>query len=225
MPDEPTVDHACPDLVTIVLMATERNGVCPDCGGPRSARKVRCRTCWKIWNRSAGPAHPLARPTHERWRRTRKGSPEHMARVKVTWESKQLHHDDQLRADVGRFMAKVDPWSDIPCWTWKGPRDRDGYGVFNLIVRGNNVRAHHFALLLATGVAVPKGATVMHNCDTPGCVYPGHLRVGTPAENIRDCIAKGRSARGERHWSRTRPEEFKAHMARMHAAKRCGRGE
>jgi hypothetical protein len=41
---------------------------------------------------------------------------------------------------------------------------------------------------------------VLHRCDTPGCVRPTHLFLGTHADNVRDKTAKGRTPRGHEHY-------------------------
>lgn len=99
-------------------------------------------------------------------------------------------------ADFGtladRFWAKVDRGGD--CWLWTGEKNRHGYGRFDLWHEGKRTRifAHRLVLRL---IGEPPGddQVVMHICDNPPCVNPGHLRVGTQADNMQDAVAKGRA--------------------------------
>jgi HNH endonuclease len=54
--------------------------------------------------------------------------------------------------------------------------------------------------VLANGGEVPDGLLVLHCCDEPGCCRPDHLYLGNYADNLRDCIRRGRfrQVRGER---------------------------
>ena len=56
--------------------------------------------------------------------------------------------------------------------------------------------AHRFSWFQSFG-PIPKGLHVLHRCDTPLCVNPEHLFLGTNADNMRDKIAKGRNHKGE----------------------------
>jgi len=69
----------------------------------------------------------------------------------------------------------------------------------------DKIRAHRWAYETFVG-PIPDGLGVCHHCDTPSCVRPDHLFVGTQKDNVRDCISKGRFATGERSGSYTHPE-------------------
>jgi HNH endonuclease len=50
---------------------------------------------------------------------------------------------------------------------------------------------------------IPNGLCVLHRCDVRPCTNPGHLFLGTKADNSDDKIAKGRQPRGEtHHWAK-----------------------
>ncbi len=47
--------------------------------------------------------------------------------------------------------------------------------------------------------SIPSGVIIRHSCDNPACVNVDHLEIGTHADNVNDCIKRGRSRalRGE----------------------------
>lgn len=94
-----------------------------------------------------------------------------------------------------RFFEKVEPVTESGCWIWVGSRNRCGYGQFML--RGRPHLAHRVSWELKCGKC-PDGA-VLHKCDTPSCVNPSHLFIGSQADNVADMMAKGRNVVGIRH--------------------------
>src|SRR3990167_9075269 len=99
---------------------------------------------------------------------------------------------------TNRFLALVSRTDT--CWLWAGTptvrRDlRYSYGRFRFA--GKVRRAHRVSWELANG-SIPDGLFVCHHCDTPLCVRPDHLFLGTRADNFDDMRAKGRNSKGSR---------------------------
>lgn len=90
-----------------------------------------------------------------------------------------------------RFWEKVDKGGEDDCWIWTGNKFKDGYGSFSF--RDRPHRAHRVSWIHFNGKRIPDGCYVCHSCDNPLCVNPKHLWVGTPTDNVRDMISKGRA--------------------------------
>lgn len=100
-----------------------------------------------------------------------------------------------MRSIHARFFSKV--FKDNSCWMWLAAKNRGGYGLFRK--DGSAWLAHRVSWEMANG-PIPAGMDVLHSCDVPACVNPGHLFIGTAADNMADMSRKGR------HRSRTKPE-------------------
>ena len=75
-----------------------------------------------------------------------------------------------------------------PCILWTGPKFANGYGVQS---KHGETYAHRVAWVEANG-PIPAFMLVLHSCDTPACVNPAHLRLGTQADNLAEMGRKGR---------------------------------
>lgn len=91
-----------------------------------------------------------------------------------------------------RLYDRSIPEPNSGCWLWLGPTYTGGYGSFG-IGRANS--AHRSSWILHRG-AIPPGMSVCHHCDTPACVNPDHLFLGTQAQNLDDMTRKGRRVYG-----------------------------
>lgn len=76
------------------------------------------------------------------------------------------------------------------CLEWSGKKTRNGYGKLHI----NTVEtyAHRAVIVAKTGSEIPKGMCVLHSCDNPSCINPGHLRIGTHKENSQDMVLRNR---------------------------------
>ena len=120
------------------------------------------------------------------------------------------------------FWNKVDKDGHGGCWVWIGSRKPRGYG--HMKVAGKDYNAHRWSYEQANG-PIPAGMEVMHKCDRPSCVNPKHLRLGTHAENMADCKAKDRHARGERLKGKAKlTDEQARHILRLKPLVRKAKG-
>ncbi len=93
-----------------------------------------------------------------------------------------------------KFWAKVNKDGPTPshmphlgqCWIYGAG---NSYGVVKW--KGKSTTAHRVSWELING-AIPKGKMVLHHCDNPPCVNPGHLFIGTAKDNMEDALRKGR---------------------------------
>jgi len=123
-----------------------------------------------------------------------------------------------------RFWVRVNiPVDPDACWEWIGSKASSGYGSM-MIDKKDNYLVHRFSWELHHG-PIPDGMFICHQCDNPLCVNPNHLFCGTPLDNMRDMIAKGRQVRiepphlcGEDHPRATLTQEQVNEMRSLYAS-------
>lgn len=87
------------------------------------------------------------------------------------------------------IMARVEFEPNSGCWLWPGSSRRDGYGT---IMVNKQVRYAHRVSYEAHFGLIDSDQLVLHSCDTPRCLNPDHLSLGTHDDNMRDMSARGR---------------------------------
>lgn len=127
---------------------------------------------------------------------------------------------------IKRFWDKVDKTES--CWLWTSGKSAKGYGRFHCPgwhEKSNTmVAAHRFSWVIANGV-IPHhdshhGMCVLHKCDTPACVNPEHLFLGTNDDNVKDMDSKKRrktvSYKGSTHANSKLTESDVIEIRRLH---------
>lgn len=139
------------------------------------------------WNREKGPGSSESDITS-----TVNVRPAHLP--SGVEKRRELRKADLTTAILARFSS-APTIQRGSCVLWLGFSDPSGYGVISDYPRRNQ-KAHRIAYVLAKGT-IPASRVVMHACDTPACINPDHLSLGTDQDNIRDCVQKGRTSRGK----------------------------
>src|SRR5262245_30168543 len=106
--------------------------------------------------------------------------------------------DESLAALSEWFWAQAERTDS--CWRWHGTATYGGVRLGGGHAAPVQVSPHRLAWMLTAG-SIPEGLVVCHACDTPSCVRPTHLFLGTQGDNVRDARDKDRLVppRGERN--------------------------
>lgn len=115
---------------------------------------------------------------------------------KITGE-KRYKHPGRLsmsKEQVFWMYVKKDSKKD-DCWIWQGQkREEEGYP--RIEYKGEVQSAHRYSWELHNSQSIPDDLHCLHTCDTPSCVNPYHLFLGTNMDNIQDKLTKDRQPNG-----------------------------
>jgi hypothetical protein len=97
-----------------------------------------------------------------------------------------------------RIFESSMPVTECGCWIWMRPIHKKGYAYASL--KGKMTRVNRLSWEVHNG-PITEGLHVLHKCDTPLCVNPDHLFLGTNTDNVRDKWEKDREVvlRGADH--------------------------
>lgn len=83
--------------------------------------------------------------------------------------------------------------TETGCMEFTGCVQANGYSRATVARKTDYGHRHIYRLVKGE---IPTGMDVCHSCDNRRCINPEHLFLGTRLENMKDCVQKGRQARG-----------------------------
>lgn len=97
---------------------------------------------------------------------------------------------------LSKMLGKTYPEPNTGCWLWGGMVNACGYGIMKLadLPQFKTPLTHRISYFLHNGEFNYK-LHVLHKCDTPSCVNPDHLFLGTHQDNMNDRTKKNRTNR------------------------------
>ncbi len=111
------------------------------------------------------------------------------------------------------------------CILFTGCLNNRGYGQVRR--KGKTYLAHRVAYAEHNDVPLDqmRGLVIRHKCDTPKCVNPYHLVIGTQKENIGDAIERGRHVPPPRYLGSAVPNSVLTERSVKEIKRRIAQGE